>query len=207
MTRHYTKLEKQTFIEQFQVSDLTQIAFCKTHILNLKTFNKWLKDSKAAALVSKGFSSHPNLSNAPYPKVALPDEGGDFLNVQAPGNKAAFVPLRLLEVAQLQGEDEDLSFLKTDTLPDHHVPDSKKRYGARPFVSQPSLAPDHFSRARIDSSSATIDPAPRPLCLKIHGFSLDIPSDLSADFKPTQSYDALKCVIQILHQLPDRGLS
>jgi hypothetical protein len=174
MTRHYTKRAKQNFVEQFQASDLTQMAFCQAHTLNLKTFNKWLMDSKAAPPpVELSYDHGLRLSSSPA--SLIDDDCGDSSD-QSPPILPAFVPLRL-EGGQVDDQEP------------------------LPIVGRAQPTGRHTKQVRHVESS------PQLLCLKIHGFSLDIPTNCTSDFTTAFDPNALKCIIEILHKLPDRGLS
>jgi hypothetical protein len=175
MTRHYTKRAKQNFVEQFLASDLTQMAFCQAHTLNLKTFNKWLMDSKSAPPVPVELSYEHGLRLSSSPASLIDDDCGDSSD-QSPPMLPAFVPLRL------EGDQVD----DQEPLP----------------IGKPiQPAGRHTKQVR------NVESSPQNLCLKIHGFSLEISAACTSDFKSRQSNEALKCIIEILHKLPDRGLS
>ena len=80
MTKHFTPSKKEAYVEQFYQSGLTQIAFCKHQGLVLKTFNKWLKYSKATP--------------APL-SVDSKQATNYFQNGVATSKQAAFIPVHL----------------------------------------------------------------------------------------------------------------
>ena len=61
MTRHFTAMERQTYVEQFKQSGLTQTAFCNQRNLKCKTFNKWIhsasRDSSPNDFMTPPFTS------------------------------------------------------------------------------------------------------------------------------------------------------
>jgi hypothetical protein len=171
MTRHYTKSAKQNFVEQFHASGLTQKAFCQTHTLQLKTFHRWLQNSKAQPPALVELSDNHGLRLSSSPASLIDDDCGDSSD-QSPPMPPVFMPLTLID-------DQEPLPIDTPVKPKDQ----------------------HTKQVRHVESS------PHLLCLKIHGFSLDIPTNCTSDFKSRQSHEALKCVIEILHKLPDRGLS
>jgi hypothetical protein len=58
MTKKFTSSRKAAYLEQFHQSGLTQTTFCKQQGLVFKTFNKWLKDSRARLVHSQQAMTH-----------------------------------------------------------------------------------------------------------------------------------------------------
>jgi hypothetical protein len=87
MTKQFTSPIKKAYLEQFYQSGLTQTAFCRQQGLVFKTFNKWLKDSKATPAKLHQFKS---------PAVNSEEATHHFPNEIAPNiSQAAFIPIHL----------------------------------------------------------------------------------------------------------------
>jgi hypothetical protein len=149
MTKKFTPSTKATYLEQFYQSGLTQAVFCRQQGLVFKTFNKWLKDSKATQEKLHPFKS---------PSVNSEQTTHPFQNEISPTiSQAAFIPIHL--------NDTDV------------------------------CAPSKCQPPQLDCPKK---PYESVLCFKTNRLSLDVSLDLSTIY----GQDALKSVIQMLHQLP-----
>lgn len=89
MTKQFTSPIKKAYIEQFSQSGLTQTAFCRQQGLVFKTFNKWLKDSKATPA---------KLHQIKSPAVTSELASHHFPHEISPTiSQAAFIPIYLNE--------------------------------------------------------------------------------------------------------------
>ncbi len=87
MTKQFTSSAKEAHLEEFNKSCLTQTAFCKQQGLVFKTFNKWLKDSKATPV---------KLPPVKSPAVNSEQATHHFPNEISPNiSQAAFIPIHL----------------------------------------------------------------------------------------------------------------
>ena len=87
MTKQFTSSAKEAHLEQFYQSGLTQTAFCRQQGLVFKTFNKWLKDSKATPT---------KLDPVKSPSVDSEQATHHFPNEISPNiSQAGFIPIHL----------------------------------------------------------------------------------------------------------------
>lgn len=188
----YPPASKAAFVAEFHKSGQTQTAFCKQHGLVIQTFNKWVKErprKPLQILVTKGHNTdHDTLQETVRQSSQRQAVESPFPQDQSSQRQATFIPIH-----QNKGAFP-IALNQPHHQPSHHL-HGEDLEQSRCIQSKAPLSaplPPPCSSSPFDTT-----PSVPILSLKINGFCLDIPANLSS----TQLKTTVRSLIEVLHPL------